>query len=53
MMENGTSILFVSHSIDQVQSICQRAIWIEKGRIIKDGSSKVIGDEYKQAYCPQ
>lgn len=50
MRENGTSILFVSHSIEQVQKICTRAIWIEKGRIIADGLSKEIGDRYRVAY---
>lgn len=53
MRDQGTSILFVSHSIDQVQKICNRAIWIERGRIIEDGSSKEVGDKYKQAYSPQ
>lgn len=53
MMEKNTSILFVSHSIEQVQKICKRAIWIEKGRIKEDGTSREVGDRYKQAYCPQ
>ena len=33
MMKEDTSILFVSHSIEQVQKLCKRAIWIEKGHI--------------------
>ena len=31
MMKEDTTILFVSHSIEQVKKICRRAIWIEKG----------------------
>lgn len=53
MMKKDTSILFVSHSIEQVQKICKRAIWIEKGEIIEDGSSREVGNRYKNAYCPQ
>lgn len=52
MMKEDTSILFVSHSIEQVQKICTRAIWIEKGHVIEDGSSKEVGDRYKVAYQP-
>ena len=50
MMESGTSLLFVSHSIEQVQKLCKRAIWIEKGHIIKDGPSEIVCPEYKKAY---
>lgn len=50
MMESGTSLLFVSHSIEQVQKLCKRAIWIEKGHVVKDGPSEIVCPEYKQAY---
>lgn len=50
MMETGTSLLFVSHSIEQVIEVCDRCIWIESGRIVKDGPSKIVGEEYKKAY---
>ena len=52
MMGTDTSLLFVSHSIDQVQNLCQRAIWIEKGHVIEDGPSGIVGDKYKNAYQP-
>ena len=42
MMKEDTSILFVSHSIEQVQKLCKRAIWIEKGHI--------VCPEYREAY---
>lgn len=50
MMKDDTTILFVSHSIDQVKKICKRAIWIEKGRIRDDGPSDIIGSEFERAY---
>ena len=52
MRKEDTSLLFVSHSIEQVQSICQRAICIEKGHVIEDGPSKEVGERYKKAYNP-
>lgn len=53
MIEKDTSILFVSHSIEQVQKLCSRAIWIEKGHVIEDGPSKEVCDRYKEAYKPE
>lgn len=52
MRKKDTSLLFVSHSIEQVQKICQRAIWIEKGHVIEDGLSTVVGKHYEKAYNP-
>lgn len=50
MLKNGTSLLFVSHSIDQVKEVCNRCLWIEKGRIIKDGPTSEVAVEYEKAY---
>ena len=46
MMKEDTSILFVSHSIEQVQKLCKRAIWIEKGHIVKAGTTEEVCPEY-------
>lgn len=46
MIKSGTTVLFVSHSIDQIRKICDRAVWIEHGTIKKIGKSKQICDEY-------
>ena len=42
----GTTIVIVSHSMEQLYSICDRLIWIEKGRILEDGEPKLIGMHY-------
>lgn len=50
MLIEGTSLLFVSHSIAQVEQICDRCIWIENGKIKKDGPTSIVAEEYKKAY---
>ena len=50
MMKEDTSILFVSHSIEQVQKLCKRAICIEKGHIVKAGTTEEVCPEYREAY---
>lgn len=49
MMEHGTTILFVSHSIDQVQKICSKIVWLEQGHMKCFGDAKVICDEYRRS----
>lgn len=48
MKKNGTTILFVSHSMDQVKKICNRVIWLEHGRIRSAGDTEVICEEYQR-----
>lgn len=47
MIGGGTTVLFVSHSVDQIKKICDRVVWIEHGVIQKIGG-KEICDEYKE-----
>lgn len=42
----GTSIVIVSHSLDQIEKICDRCIWIENGIIKEVGHSKKISEDY-------
>jgi len=46
MIEGGTTVLYVSHSPDQVKQMCNRAIWINKGKQVKVGNASEICDEY-------
>ena len=47
--EKGTTIVIVSHSMDQMYRICDRMIWIEDGFIEEEGIPKVVGEEYLAA----
>lgn len=50
--EKNTTVLFVSHSIGQVERLCDRAIWIERGHKVMEGSvSKVCGAYRNLAYA--
>jgi ABC-2 type transport system ATP-binding protein len=45
MIGGGTTVLFVSHSIEQIKKMCDRVIWIEHGVVQKIGG-KTVCDEY-------
>lgn len=46
--EHGTTLLFVSHSIDQVENLCEKAVWIEKGQMRMKGSAEEVCAAYRQ-----
>ena len=50
MLARGTTLLFVSHSVDTVQEICDKALWLEKGREVMIGDVYEVTDEYKDKY---
>ena len=42
----GTTIVIVSHSMDQMKSLCDRVIWLENGKIMEEGSASVVCNDY-------
>lgn len=45
---NGT-LLFVSHDENAVRDLCQRAVWLDKGRLLADGPSNEVCERYAWA----
>lgn len=48
IIDHGATIVFVSHSIEQVQQVCSRAIWLEKGRLVMDGPVEEVCNKYTE-----
>ncbi len=44
--EDGVTIVIVSHSMEQLYSICDRLIWIEQGVVREDGEPRLVGMHY-------
>ena len=42
-------MVFVSHSMDAVRRLCDRAIWLRDGKIEMDGNTKEVTDAYVEA----
>lgn len=49
MRENGTTLLYVSHSIESVKSVCDHAVWMEKGNVRMKGEAEDVCDAYMMA----
>lgn len=49
IISSGTTTLFVSHSLEQIRRLCNKVLWIEKGKQIAFGETKNICDEYSKS----
>lgn len=49
LMDGDTTVLFVSHDIRQIQELCSRVLWLEKGRVRMQGSSQKICAAYLES----
>lgn len=47
MCADGTTLLLVSHSLSQVNRYCERAVWIERGRVLMDGPALEVTKRYE------
>lgn len=48
--EKGTAILFISHDLSLVETLCNQVIVMKDGEIVESGSSKAIFDNPRQQY---
>lgn len=48
LLDGGTTLLFVSHNIDQVRTLCGNAIWIDHGDTRMVGYVKTVCDAYME-----
>lgn len=47
LMSGGTTVILVSHSIEQIERMCNKVAWIEHGRVRMDGPVKEVCEAYK------
>ena len=48
MIGGGTTVLYVSHSLESIKSICNKVVWLEKGKIQMIGDPQSVCEEYKK-----
>ena len=46
LMSGGTTVLFVSHSLQQIREMCDRVVWLEHGEVQKVGQTDEVCDQY-------
>jgi len=48
LMNGGTTVLFVSHSLSQIREMCNKVVWLDNGTVKMSGDAKEICDEYEK-----
>jgi lipopolysaccharide transport system ATP-binding protein len=46
LRQQGVTILFVSHSAETVRAVCPRVLWLDRGRLVSDGSAEAVVARY-------
>ena len=46
MIGGGTTVLYVSHSLESIKSLCDSVVWLEHGKVIEQGDAKVVCKHY-------
>lgn len=49
LMKNGTTIIIVSHSISQIERLCNKVVWLEKGKLKMIGDTNEVCEQYKHS----
>lgn len=44
--QSGRTVLFVSHNMEAIRTLCQRVVWLKNGRLHKDGKADEIVEDY-------
>lgn len=50
LLEGGTTLLFVSHSAEQVRKLCPKAIWLDHGELMAFGATEEVYGMYERTY---
>ena len=46
MIKGGTTVLYVSHSLQSIKDLCNKVVWLDHGQVVKMGNTEEICDEY-------
>lgn len=47
MMSGGTTVLMVSHALNQIRSLCNHVVWLDHGKVVLDGPTAEVCDAYE------
>jgi lipopolysaccharide transport system ATP-binding protein len=52
LRDGGSTVFFVSHNLDQVREVCDRVLWLERGRVQDIGPTPDVLTGYARAHAP-
>ena len=49
LMSGGATVLFVSHDLEKIEEMCDKVIWLDKGKVVMFGDTNQVCSAYKEA----
>lgn len=49
MIKGGTTVLYVSHSLESIKELCTKVVWLDHGKVVEIGDAKEVCDKYYKA----
>lgn len=49
LISGGTTVLYVSHSIESIKSLCDKVVWLEHGKVIRVGTAEKVCAAYYES----
>ena len=49
---DGATVFFVSHNLSNIVQLCDRAIWLDHGKVVMDGPAAEVADAYRKDIIP-
>ena len=46
MIKGGTTVLYVSHSLESTMELCNKVVWLEHGKVVMIGDTKKVCKAY-------
>lgn len=48
LMSGGATVLFVSHDLEKIEEMCDKVIWLQKGKVVMFGDTEEVCEAYKK-----
>jgi lipopolysaccharide transport system ATP-binding protein len=48
MKAQGCAVVFISHNIEQIGQLCDRAIWLDRGHVLAEGKANAVAEQYQK-----
>lgn len=49
LMTGGATVLFVSHDLEKIEEMCDKVIWLDRGKVVMFGDTQEVCSAYRQA----
>ena len=47
LMSGGATVLFVSHELEKIEEMCDQVIWLDHGKVYRQGTAEEVCKEYR------